>query len=144
MTRRVALAALLAASSCAPATVHTEARPTAKVVEPTTTTTSTTEVLATTTTTGPPLKASRSWHRPAGSGGDIWAALARCESGNTNDAGAPYFGYFQFSAATWRSMGLDGTADQYPYDAQLDAAKRLQARSGWSQWPTCARKLGLP
>ena len=26
---------------------------------------------------------------------------------------------------------------------QLQAAKRLQARSGWGQWPSCARRLGL-
>lgn len=75
--------------------------------------------------------------------GDVWHALAECESGNTNDGGAPYYGYFQFSAATWRSMGHDGTADQYPYDVQLAAAQRLQARSGWGQWPVCSRKIGV-
>jgi hypothetical protein len=25
----------------------------------------------------------------------------------------------------------------------LAVAKRLQARSGWGQWPVCARKMGL-
>ena len=82
-------------------------------------------------------------HSPSPSAGDVWTALAQCESGNRNDAGAPYYGYFQFSAPTWRSMGHTGTADQHPYDVQLEAARRLQARSGWGQWPACARRLGL-
>lgn len=76
-------------------------------------------------------------------GGDVWTRLARCESGMSNDGGAPHFGYFQFSAATWRSVGESGLPDQYPYAHQLAAAKRLQARSGWGPWPSCARKIGL-
>jgi len=75
--------------------------------------------------------------------GDVWEALARCESGNRNDGGAPFYGFFQFSAATFRSLGYTGTADQHPYGVQLEAAQRLQARSGWSQWPSCSRKIGV-
>lgn len=79
----------------------------------------------------------------AAASGDVWHALAMCESTNTNDHGAPYFGYFQFSAPTFASLGYDGTADMHPYSVQREAAIRLQARSGWSQWPRCARRLGL-
>jgi hypothetical protein len=81
--------------------------------------------------------------RAGPAGDDVWHQLAMCESTNTNDHGAPYFGYFQFSAPTFASLGYDGTADMHPYSVQREAAIRLQARSGWSQWPRCARRLGL-
>jgi hypothetical protein len=74
---------------------------------------------------------------------DVWTALARCESGMRNDGGGPYFGYFQFSAGTWRSLGYDGLPHQHDYATQLAAAQRLQARSGWGQWPACSRRIGL-
>ena len=66
-----------------------------------------------------------------------------CESGNTNDPGAPYYGFFQFSAGTWLSMGETGLPDQFSRQHQLVVAKRLQAASGWGPWPACSRKLGL-
>ncbi len=109
-----------------------------------------------TTTTIPPTttrvvkpKTSRAAVRPRQPtivGDDIWTALARCESGGRPDAvsrSGKYHGAFQFSLATWRGIGMSGNPIDYPYDVQLGAAKRLQARSGWGQWPTCARKLGL-
>ena len=73
----------------------------------------------------------------------VWDQLALCESGNTNDTGAPYYGFWQFSAGTWRSMGEAGLPNDHSRERQLSAAKRLQARSGWAQWPHCSRKLGL-
>lgn len=77
----------------------------------------------------------------------VWAALARCESGGNPAAagggGGQYFGAFQFSVATWRSLGYSGNPADQSYAVQLEAAKRLQARSGWGQWPRCARRLGL-
>lgn len=108
------------------------------------------------TTTRPvvPVRASRHAARPrpnppTGPGPaaptDIWARLARCESGGNPAAntGNGYYGAFQFSLPTWRSVGRTGYPHQHPYEVQLAAAQRLQARSGWNQWPTCARKLGL-
>lgn len=74
---------------------------------------------------------------------DIWAALARCESGMRNDTGDPFWGYFQFSLATWRGIGMSGLPSDHNYGTQLAAAQRLQARSGWGQWPRCSRRLGL-
>ncbi|MEA3077040.1 MAG: resuscitation-promoting factor RpfB [Actinomycetota bacterium] len=76
----------------------------------------------------------------------VWAALARCESSDNPDAvggGGRYYGAFQFSVATWRSVGGTGLPTDHPYEVQLAAAQRLQARRGWSQWPACARRLGL-
>jgi len=77
-------------------------------------------------------------------GGDVWARLAQCESGNTNaNTGNGYYGYFQFSASTWRSVGGTGLPSDHGYGEQLHRAQILQQRSGWGQWPACSRKLGL-
>ncbi len=84
--------------------------------------------------------------RPAAVGGDVWGALARCESGGNPRAvggGGRYFGAFQFSLGSWRAAGMSGNPTDYDYGTQLAAAQRLQARSGWGQWPHCARRLGL-
>ncbi len=96
-----------------------------------------------------PVKATRSLARPRYAGpvtDDVWAALSRCEAGGRPNAvsrSGKYFGAFQFSLGTWHSMGMPGNPIDFPYEVQLDAAKRLQARSGWGQWPVCSRKLGL-
>lgn len=77
---------------------------------------------------------------------DVWAALARCESGgnpSARSANGRYTGAFQFSNATWQSLGHAGSAADHPYEVQVAAAQKLQARSGWGQWPRCARRLGL-
>lgn len=101
------------------------------------------------------LRASRSAPRPAAArtaaprpvvGGDVWGALARCESGGNPKAvggGGRYYGAFQFTPSTWRSLGYSGLPTDHDYGTQLAAAQRLQARSGWGQWPHCSRKLGL-
>ncbi len=92
------------------------------------------------TTTRPPAAAS-----PAPSSGSdaVWDRLAQCESGNTNDHDAPYYGYWQFDEATWLGLGQVGLPDDYSRAQQLVVAKRLRAISGWSPWPGCARSLGL-
>lgn len=79
-------------------------------------------------------------------GGDIWGALARCESGGNPRAvggGGRYFGAFQFSLGAWRGAGMSGNPVDYDYGTQVAVAQRIQARSGWGQWPACARRLGL-
>lgn len=89
---------------------------------------------------------SRSGTRTRPASGDVWAALARCESGGNPRAvssSGRYRGAFQFSLATWQSLGYAGDPIDHPYEVQLQAAQKLQARSGWGQWPSCARKLGL-
>ena len=75
---------------------------------------------------------------------DIWAKLRKCEAGGRYDAnsGNGYYGAYQFSAGTWRSLGYPGLPHQAPPEMQNEAARRLQARSGWGQWPACARRIG--
>jgi hypothetical protein len=91
-------------------------------------------------------RAARSSTATAAAGAARWSALAECESGGNpraRSADGRYFGAFQFSVATWRSLGYGGTPADHPYTVQLEAAQRLQARAGWSQWPRCSRRLGL-
>lgn len=77
--------------------------------------------------------------------GSIWAALRECESGGdySTNTGNGYFGAYQFLLSTWQGLGYSG----YPHEAspaiQDQAARELQARSGWGQWPSCAAQLGL-
>lgn len=77
---------------------------------------------------------------------DIWMQLAFCESGGRWDynGSSGYDGGLQFLPSTWNAMGTGyAYAWQAPAEVQIEAGKRLQARSGWGQWPACARKLGL-
>ncbi|MHA7133415.1 transglycosylase family protein [Oerskovia turbata] len=82
---------------------------------------------------------------PSTVGGDVWAALAKCESGGNpaTNTGNGYYGLYQFSASTWKSMGGTGLPSQASAEEQTMRAQMLQARSGWGQWPACSKKLGL-
>ncbi|WP_167147308.1 resuscitation-promoting factor [Actinomyces sp. ZJ308] len=78
-------------------------------------------------------------------GDDVWAKLAQCESGGNprTNTGNGFYGMYQFTLETWRSLGGTG----YPHEAdaatQTEMAKKLQAKAGWGQWPGCSDKLGL-
>jgi hypothetical protein len=104
-------------------------------------------VVPTTTTTKP--RASRSKPRPVevrgprAVTGDVWEALAFCESGMRQFTPGPYHSYFQWNLATYASVGGEGMPEWHDYEYQKALAQKLQARSGWGQWPTCARRLGL-
>jgi len=76
---------------------------------------------------------------------DSWSSLRQCESGGdySINTGNGYYGAYQFSLATWRSLGYSGYPHQASAATQDAAAARLQARSGWGQWPACSAKLGL-
>lgn len=77
--------------------------------------------------------------------GDVWARLRQCESGgryNIN-TGNGFYGAYQFLPGTWRGLGYPGMPHQAPPEMQDEAARKLQARSGWGQWPACTRRLGL-
>jgi peptidoglycan hydrolase-like protein with peptidoglycan-binding domain len=76
---------------------------------------------------------------------DDFARLRQCESGGNYRAntGNGYYGAYQFSASTWRGIGYSGMPHQASPGTQDEAAAKLQARSGWGQWPACSRKLGL-
>jgi uncharacterized protein YabE (DUF348 family) len=78
--------------------------------------------------------------------GDVWGALAKCESGGNPTAVSSnglYYGLYQFSVGTWQAMGGAGLPSQASPAEQTQRAQALQARSGWGQWPACAAKLGL-
>jgi hypothetical protein len=81
----------------------------------------------------------------AATAGGVWASLRQCESGGNyqENTGNGFYGAYQFVWSTWSSMGYPGRPDQEPPAMQDQAAQRLQARSGWGQWPACSRKLGL-
>lgn len=76
----------------------------------------------------------------------VWVALAQCESGgraSVISAGGRFHGLYQFSVATWNSVGGTGLPSQAtPYEQRYRAV-RLQARSGWGQWPACSRRIGV-
>jgi len=76
----------------------------------------------------------------------VWVALAQCESGgraSVISAGGRFHGLYQFSVATWRSVGGEGLPSQASPEEQRYRAVRLQARSGWGQWPSCSRRIGV-
>ncbi len=78
--------------------------------------------------------------------GDVWAALAQCESGGNPtivSSNGLYHGLYQFSVGTWESVGGTGLPSQASPAEQTERAMILQARSGWGQWPHCSSKLGL-
>jgi hypothetical protein len=76
---------------------------------------------------------------------DVWARLRQCESGGRYDinTGNGYYGAYQFLLSTWNRLGYPGYPHQAPPEVQDEAAQKLQARSGWGQWPACTRRLGL-
>ena len=82
--------------------------------------------------------------------GAVWDRLANCEAtGNwAINTGNGYYGGLQFDAGTWRSNGGTQYAPlphQASREAQIAIATKVRdARGGYSAWPACARKLGLP
>ncbi len=72
-----------------------------------------------------------------------WAALARCESGGNPRAVNPagYYGLYQFSPSTWRSVGGSGLPSRASRAEQTNRAQTLFRRSGSSPWPNCGRHL---
>lgn len=78
-----------------------------------------------------------------GADGLNWKALAGCESGGNPRAvnAAGYYGLYQFSVSTWRSVGGSGMPHLASPDEQTYRAKRLYASQGRSPWPNCGRLL---
>jgi len=76
---------------------------------------------------------------------DALTYLGNCEAGMNpaRNSGNGYYGAFQFSYGTWKSMntGYD-RADLAPLEVQEVAVKQLLKRSSiYSQFPGCARKM---
>lgn len=94
----------------------------------------------------PPAAAATSSGAGSYVGDGVWGALAQCESGGNPAAVSSnglYYGLYQFSLGTWAAVGGSGLPSQASPAEQTQRAQILQARSGWGQWPACARKLGL-
>ena len=72
-----------------------------------------------------------------------WGALAQCESGGNPRAvnAAGYYGLYQFSPATWRSVGGSGLPSSASRAEQTLRAQTLFRRSGSSPWPVCGKRL---
>lgn len=73
-----------------------------------------------------------------------WPALARCESGGNPRAVSStgrYRGLYQFSMATWQSVGGQGDPIDNSAGEQTYRAKVLYKRSGAGQWPHCGKYL---
>jgi Transglycosylase-like domain len=82
---------------------------------------------------------------PAANGDDaVWQRIRNCEAGGNyqRNSGNGYYGAYQMSAGTWHSLGYGGLPHQAPPEVQDQAARRLQARGGWGQWPACSRRVG--
>jgi len=79
---------------------------------------------------------------PRSGGGLNWAALAQCESGGNPRAINPagYYGLYQFSLSTWRSVGGSGNPINASAGEQTARAQALFARGGAGQWG-CGRHL---
>lgn len=78
------------------------------------------------------------------SGGSLnWAALAKCESGGNPRAVSPagYQGLYQFSVATWHSVGGSGQPIDASSGEQTKRAQILYGKTGASSWPSCGPKL---
>lgn len=104
-----------------------------------------TQQVPVTTTTNAPVPTPATAPVTVAPAAGVWAELRQCESGGDYaiDTGNGYYGAYQFSAATWHGLGYPGLPNQAPPAVQDQAAARLQARSGWGQWPECSQKLGL-
>lgn len=119
----------------------TTAEDTAETTDESTTTSATSSSSSSTSSSA----SSSSSSSASASDDSVWAALAQCESGGnpTTNTGNGFYGLYQFSLSTWRALGGTG----YPHEAdaatQTAMAKKLQAQSGWGQWPACAASLGL-
>ena len=67
--------------------------------------------------------------------------IAKCESGGNPAAVSPdgrYRGKYQFSRATWRSIGGKGDPAKAPESVQDRMALRLYRQRGTAPWPNCA------
>ena len=78
----------------------------------------------------------------------LWQRLAACESnGNWHaNTGNGFFGGTQTLQATWIAnggLGFAPRADLATPAQQIAVNERILASDGWSQWPSCSRRLGL-
>jgi peptidoglycan hydrolase-like protein with peptidoglycan-binding domain len=78
--------------------------------------------------------------RTSSGGSATLARIAQCESsGNPTavSASGQYRGKYQFSRATWHSLGGTGDPAKAPESVQDAMAAKLLAQRGTSPWPVC-------
>jgi hypothetical protein len=70
---------------------------------------------------------------------DQFSSIRQCESGGnySTNTGNGFYGAYQFSQATWNSLGYSGTPSSASPATQDAAAAALASRSGFGQWPVC-------
>jgi lysozyme family protein len=84
--------------------------------------------------------------RRSSAGEDVAAVLeriAQCESGGDPTAvsrDGRYYGKYQFSRATWRSVGGRGNPARASETEQDRRAARLYRREGTRPWPVCGKQ----
>jgi Transglycosylase-like domain len=68
-------------------------------------------------------------------------AIAVCESGGnpSTNTGNGFYGKYQFTMATWQSVGGSGSPAAASEAEQDRRAAMLYARAGSSPWPVCGR-----
>jgi peptidoglycan hydrolase-like protein with peptidoglycan-binding domain len=82
----------------------------------------------------------RSSSAPATNAATMLARIARCESGGDPtavSADGRYFGKYQFSRRTWRSVGGTGNPARASEAEQDQRAAILYERQGTRPWPVC-------
>ncbi len=144
----VGSAAWLATSAPAPVVEPTAVPKIAGPAVPAPSTTPTaraTAAPASRSTVRPALKPKRSTYPVLAAAKLDWTALAQCESGgdprSTNDGAGNYFGLYQFSVSTWRSVGGTGLPNKATAAEQTYRAELLYDQQGSSPWPNCGRHL---
>lgn len=77
---------------------------------------------------------------PESQSGDRFDRLANCESGGNSatNTGNGFYGAFQFTLSTWKSVGGTGLPSDHSYGEQKQKALELANRAApGSQWPVC-------
>jgi peptidoglycan hydrolase-like protein with peptidoglycan-binding domain len=77
--------------------------------------------------------------------GGVWACIRQHESGGNyaTNTGNGYYGAYQFALSTWRALGGAGLPSSASPAVQDAMAQKLQAQSGWGQWPVTSRMCGV-
>jgi peptidoglycan hydrolase-like protein with peptidoglycan-binding domain len=81
---------------------------------------------------------------PPADAATVLAQIAQCESGGDPTAVSPsgtYRGKYQFSQATWESLGGTGDPAEADENVQDMFAARLYAERGLDPWPTCSKQI---
>jgi peptidoglycan hydrolase-like protein with peptidoglycan-binding domain len=88
-----------------------------------------------------PAPTDRSFDSTSADAATILAQIAQCESGGDITAvsrDGRYFGKYQFSQATWESLGGVGNPAEADEPTQDAMAMKLYSQRGTAPWPACA------